>query len=227
MAGKYSLLLFVCVTLQLMHVWSDPAQCSTFNWCFGFFCLNIIIKSQWSYTLSSWLTFSLDTVEVSKQKSMYIWNRELKNCGVFTAEQFIYNPHYFFFISETWFWSPWLKSVSLSLSSCLLKSGLGEYKCSLCYRYPCRCQCWILACFYSFSLHLSSKPLQLGWFLFFLKYIGLECLSLPALMTQNDYFVKEKATKCRKPSKHTKLLPDTSRLGSRVWNVRRGVHLTP
>lgn len=112
-------------------------------------------------------------------------------------------------------------------SPCLLKSGLGEYKCSLCYRYPCPCQCRILACFYSFSLHLSSKPLQLGWFLFFLKYIGLECLSLPALMTRHDYFVKEKATKCRKPSKYTKLLPDTSCPSSRVWKLRRGVHLTP
>lgn len=36
--------------------------------------------------------------------------------------------------------------------------------------------------FFPFLLHLSSKPLRFGFF-FFVKYIGLGCLSLPALMT--------------------------------------------
>lgn len=75
-----------------------------------------------------------------------------------------------------------MKSVSLSLSSCLLKSRLGEYKCS-------------------FVLEIAvSLPMLNSGFFFLLapplfittsvrgggevvKYIGLGCLSLPALMT--------------------------------------------
>lgn len=77
-----------------------------------------------------------------------------------------------------------MKSVSLSLSSCLLKSRLGEYKCSFVLEIAVS-----LPMLNSGFFFLLAPPLFIttsvrgGGGGEVVKYIGLGCLSLPALMT--------------------------------------------
>lgn len=111
-----------------------------------------------------------------------------------------------------------MKSVSLSLSSCLLKSRLGEYKCSFVLEIAVS-----LPMLNSGFFFLLAPPLFITTSVWGRGGGGGEVywfrMSFPACFNDLKRLFCERTTaaKCRKPSNYSNLLPNISRLsGSRL-----------